>query len=183
MRRIGLLEKKYSADERRDYLVSILKEETKPIKGVELAKLCSVSRQIIVGDITLLKARNHPIIATPNGYLYLQNEERRPALKSMIIASEHPPEDTEKELQLIVDCGVTVKDVKVEHPLYGDLTASIMVSNRSDVRQFIMKLKTTNAALLSQLTNGIHLHTLEAPTEEQLQNAADALRKAGFLIE
>lgn len=177
------MEKKYSAEERRDYLVSVLKEETKPIKGGELAKLCSVSRQIIVGDITLLKARNHPIIATPNGYLYLQNEESRTKSKSIIIASEHLPEDTEKELQLIVDCGVTVKDVRVEHPLYGDLTASIMVSNRSDVRQFIMKLKTTNAALLSQLTNGIHLHTLEAQTEEQLQHAIDSLRDAGFLIE
>ena len=177
------MEKKYSAEERRDYLVSILKEETKPIKGGELAKLCSVSRQIIVGDITLLKARNHPIIATPNGYLYLQNEESKMKSKSIIIASEHFPEDTEKELQLIVDCGVTVKDVRVEHPLYGDLTASIMVSNRSDVRQFIMKLKTTNAALLSQLTNGIHLHTLEAQTDEQLQHAIDSLRDAGFLIE
>ena len=177
------MEKKYSAEERRDYLVSVLKEETKPIKGGELAKLCSVSRQIIVGDITLLKARNHPIIATPNGYLYLQNEESRTKSKSIIIASEHLPEDTEKELQLIVDCGVTVKDVRVEHPLYGDLTASIMVSNRSDVRQFIMKLKTTNAALLSQLTNGIHLHTLEAQTDEQLQHAIDSLRDAGFLIE
>ncbi|PQD96377.1 transcription repressor NadR [Pradoshia eiseniae] len=177
------MEKKYSAEERRDYLVSILKEETKPIKGGELAKLCSVSRQIIVGDITLLKARNHPIIATPNGYLYLQNEESKMKSKSIIIASEHLPEDTEKELQLIVDCGVTVKDVRVEHPLYGDLTASIMVSNRSDVRQFIMKLKTTNAALLSQLTNGIHLHTLEAQTDEQLQHAIDSLRDAGFLIE
>ena len=174
------MEKKYSAEERRDYLVSILKEETKPIKGGELAKLCSVSRQIIVGDITLLKARNHPIIATPNGYLYLQNEESKMKSKSIIIASEHLPEDTEKELQLIVDCGVTVKDVRVEHPLYGDLTASIMVSNRSDVRQFIMKLKTTNAALLSQLTNGIHLHTLEAQTDEQLQHAVDSLRDAGF---
>ena len=177
------MEKKYSAEERRDYLVSVLKEETKPIKGGELAKLCSVSRQIIVGDITLLKARNHPIIATPNGYLYLQNEESRTKSKSIIIASGHLPDDTEKELQLIVDCGVTVKDVRVEHPLYGDLTASIMVSNRSDVRQFIMKLKTTNAALLSQLTNGIHLHTLEAQTEEQLQHAIDSLRDAGFLIE
>ncbi len=175
--------KKFSAEERRDYLVSVLKEGVKPIKGVELAKLCSVSRQIIVGDITLLKARNHPIIATPNGYLYLKNEENKTKLKNIIIASEHLPEDTERELQLIVDCGVTVKDVKVDHPLYGDLTASIMVSNRSDVRQFIMKLKTTNAALLSQLTNGIHLHTLEAQTEEQLQHAIDSLREAGFLIE
>ena len=177
------MEKKYSAEERRDYLVSILTNEAKPIKGGELAKLCSVSRQIIVGDITLLKARNHPIIATPNGYLYLHNEDRQPKLKSIIIASEHLPEDTERELQLIVDCGVTVKDVKVEHPLYGDLTASIMVSNRSDVQQFIMKLKTTNAALLSQLTNGIHLHTLEAQTDEQLQSALASLREAGFLIE
>ena len=43
---------------------------------------------------------------------------------------------------MLVDHGVTIKDVKVEHPVYGDLTASIMVSNRFDVEQYLQKSKT-----------------------------------------
>ena len=40
----------------------------------ELAKIANVSRQVIVNDMTLLKARNEPILATSQGYLYIVKE-------------------------------------------------------------------------------------------------------------
>lgn len=83
---------------------------------------------------------------------------------------------------MLVDHGVTIKDVKVEHPVYGDLTASIMVSNRFDVEQYLQKIEDTNASYLSQLTDGIHLHTIEADSTEKLNAACDALDRAGFLV-
>ncbi|CJQ30887.1 biotin repressor family transcriptional regulator [Streptococcus pneumoniae] len=83
---------------------------------------------------------------------------------------------------MLVDHGVTIKDVKVEHPVYGDLTASIMVSNRFDVEQYLQKIENTNASYLSQLTDGIHLHTIEADSKEKLDAACEALDKAGFLV-
>lgn len=177
------MQKKYKTEERRQAILTILKERQEPITGSELSAICSVSRQIIVGDITVLKARNEPIIATPNGYIYINQIDPNKERKTMVIASSHTAEQAEEELLLLVDCGVTVKDVKVEHPLYGDLTASIMVSNRDEVRQFISNLKNTNASLLSQLTNGIHLHTIEAASDEELQQAVMALKNAGFLKE
>lgn len=177
------MQKKHTTEERRQAILTILKERREPITGSELSAICSVSRQIIVGDITVLKARNEPIIATSNGYIYINQINPSMERKTMVIASLHTAEQVEEELLLLVDCGVTVKDVKVEHPLYGDLTASIMVSNRDDVRQFISKLKNTKASLLSQLTNGIHLHTIEAASEENLQQAIRALKGAGFLKE
>ncbi len=61
-----------------------------------------------------------------------------------VIACCHTPEQTKDELYTIVDHGVTVKDVKIEHPVYGDLTASIMVSNRLEVDEFIQKLTKRN---------------------------------------
>jgi uncharacterized protein len=85
-------------------------------------------------------------------------------------------------LNLLVDHGVTVKDVKIEHGVYGDLTASIMVANRKEVQQFLKKVQSTNAAYLSELTEGIHLHTLSASSEKLLQEAEQALKEAGFLI-
>jgi transcriptional regulator of NAD metabolism len=76
-----------------------------------------------------------------------------------------------------------VKDVKIEHPVYGDLTASIMVSSRKEVQQFLSRVTATNASFLSELTSGIHLHTLSASSEELLDEAECALRDAGILVD
>lgn len=173
--------KKMLGEDRRAYILSLLKENSRPFTGTELSKLTNVSRQIIVGDITLLKAKNEPILATSQGYLYLH--ESKPLLYERIIACNHLPEKTEEELNILVDQGVTVKDVKIEHPVYGDLTASILVSNRKEVKQFMKKVRSTNASYLSELTAGIHLHTITASTQEALIDAEEALRKAHFLIE
>lgn len=172
---------KILGDERRNFILRRLQASLEPITGSELAAIANVSRQVIVGDITLLKARNEPIIATSQGYLYMHAS--RPTGAERIIACSHDPNRTEEELLLLVDHGVTVKDVKIEHPVYGDLTASIMVSNRYEVKQFIEKIRSTNASYLSELTGGIHLHTISAPTEKVLDEAEQTLRKANFLID
>ncbi|MBM7691907.1 transcriptional regulator of NAD metabolism [Peribacillus deserti] len=174
-------EKKLLGESRRNRLLDLLKESNAPITGSELARLTNVSRQIIVGDITLLKARNEPIIATSQGYLFLHTPAS-PALSERTIACQHSPGQAKEELYILVDLGVTVKDVKVEHPVYGDLTASIMVSNRHEVDQFLEKIKQTNAAYLSELTEGIHLHTISASNENTLNQAVAALKDAGYLI-
>lgn len=173
---------KLLGEERRQEILHILKSSGKPVKGGDLAKKANVSRQVIVGDITLLKAMNEPIIATSQGYLYMQ-PATEPVQYERTIACQHSPEDAELELQLLVDIGVTVKDVSIEHPVYGDLVASIMVSNRREVKQFIDRVKSTQAAFLSQLTDGIHLHTISASSNKALDEAEEALDKAGFLID
>lgn len=174
-------QKKLLGEERRNLLLNMLKNSQQPITGAELAKKANVSRQVIVGDITLLKARNQPIIATSQGYLYLHPVNgQKEATKT--IACYHPPERTEEELNLLVDHGVTVKDVKIEHPVYGDLTASVMVSNRKEVQMFMERIRSTNASFLSELTDGVHLHTISAPNEQYLLEAEKALEKAGFLM-
>jgi hypothetical protein len=111
-----------------------------------------------------------------------QENDELPTFKR-IIASSHTPSAAAEELNLIVDYGVTVKDVTVEHPVYGELTASIMVSNRKEVRDFISKIEETKAAYLSQLTEGLHLHTLTADREEKLEEVSAALKAAGFLVD
>lgn len=174
--------KKLLGEERRAWILQQLKDSPSPMTGSELAIKTNVSRQVIVGDITLLKAKNEPIIATSQGYLYLKQNAVSPTFERTV-ACRHLSEDTEKELNLLVDHGVTVKNVRVEHPIYGDLTASIMVSNREEVKQFMDKLRATKATLLAELTDGIHLHTLAAGSEAVLLKAEAALHEAGFLIE
>ncbi|MHA4790996.1 HTH domain-containing protein, partial [Klebsiella pneumoniae] len=64
-------ERKLLGEERRALILQWLKENHRPMTGTELANKTNVSRQVIVQDISLLKARNEPIIATSQGYLYL----------------------------------------------------------------------------------------------------------------
>ena len=175
-------QKKILGEERRNFLLQLLKESRLPITGSDLAAKTNVSRQVIVGDITLLKAKNEPIIATSQGYIYLNQGPGTPLIER-IIACRHTPEETEKEMNLLVDHGVTVKDVKIEHAVYGDLTASIMVSNRQEVKSFMKKIESTKAAFLSELTDGIHLHTITASSESALDKAEKALEDEGFLME
>ncbi|SDK60178.1 transcription repressor NadR [Sediminibacillus albus] len=175
-------DQKLPGNKRRELILQWLKEAETPITGSDLAEKTDVSRQVIVQDVSLLKAKNEPIMATSQGYL-LVREHSGQALHQQVVACSHSPQQTREELYLIVDHGVTVKDVRIEHPVYGDLTASIMVSNRNEVDQFVAKIQQTNAAYLSQLTDGTHLHTLEADTEDKLTAACSALGRAGILID
>jgi len=175
-------QKKILGEERRSLILQQLKDSPVPLTGSELASRTNVSRQVIVGDITLLKAKNEPIIATSQGYIYLRQNPSTYSFERTI-ACRHSPENTEKELNLLVDHGVLVKDVKIEHTVYGDLTASIMVSNRQEVKQFMEHMQETKASLLSELTEGIHLHTISASNTQVLDKAEAALRAEGFLIE
>ncbi|MBK3493421.1 transcription repressor NadR [Viridibacillus sp. YIM B01967] len=173
--------KKLLGEERRKILLDMLKQEGQPITGTELANRANVSRQVIVSDMALLKARNVPIMATSQGYvLFTANIESAHCERQ--IACRHISIDTEEELNILVDAGVTVKNVTVEHAVYGEITASIMVSSRHDVQQFMQKIADTKSNLLLELTEGIHIHLISASSEEKLDFAVQQLQHKGFLI-
>ncbi|MHA6261474.1 3H domain-containing protein [Sporosarcina sp. CAU 1771] len=176
------INEKILGDARHRFIVSTLKVSSEPISGSELGRLTNVSRQVIVGDVTLLKAKGEPIIATNRGYLYVHPTVEPKKIEKTIVC-RHTPEQTETELMILVDHGILVKDVKIEHPVYGDLTASIMVSNRSEVVSFINHIQESKATFLLELTEGIHLHTISADNEQQIMAAEQALREASILVE
>ncbi|HEX3015504.1 MAG TPA: transcription repressor NadR [Desulfobacteria bacterium] len=168
-------------ENRRKRLLELLKTAQDPLKAVQLAQQTGVSRQVIVQDIALLRAGNQPIMATPKGYVFLG--ERASDGIRQVIYSLHAPKDTEQELNILVDHGICVLDVGVEHPLYGKIWRSLNLKTRLDVKRFMEKMTETEASLLSSLTEGRHLHTLEAPNQETLDLAIAALKKIGFLAE
>lgn len=175
--------KKWLGEERREKLLSVLEERSEPQSGGSLAKELNVSRQVIVQDITLLKAKGLPILSTSQGYVLSESNNANSLSVSREIACIHTPQQTEEELFLLVDHGVTVKDVKVNHPVYGMLTSSVNVSSRKEVKHFLEKIKQTKASYLLELTGGIHFHTLEAKSEEDIDDALKALSDLGFLNE
>ena len=166
---------------RRIKILELLKNSEKPISGASLAKNLNVSRQIIVQDISVLKAANYPIMSTAQGYLLLQS--RRDEVARKVVAVSHNPEDTENELNILINSGVTIVDVRVEHPVYGEVSGKLLLKTKEDVEKFLERLNLTQAKLISELTNGIHLHTLESENPFNIIDAEKALKKAGYLIE
>ena len=57
-----------------------------------------------------------------------------------------------------------------------------MISSRLDLNMFLKSLKKTEANPLLALTGGIHLHTLEAPEQKNIEAIRASLDKAGYLI-
>lgn len=171
---------KITGKERQKLIINTLKQHDGPVTGNELANMANVSRQVIVQDISLLKAKNEPIIATSQGYIYVQHEKNN--VESVVIACKHSPEQAKDEMYILVDHGVFIKDVIVEHPVYGHITASLHVGSRKEVDQFLEKIKQTKASFLSELTEGIHLHTVEADSASKIKEASEALKKAEILI-
>lgn len=163
------------AEERRQIIAQTLTAD-KAISATALAGKFSVSRQIIVGDIALLRAAGMDIVATPRGY---KLGESSGLLRT--VATIHTKEQVEQELLTIVDNGCTVIDVTVEHPVYGQLTGPLQIASRYEVGQFIERCR--NAEPLSRLTDGIHLHTLLCPDEAAFERTKSALRALGVLLE
>lgn len=170
-------------EERRARILALLKEADGPMTGSALSSMLGVTRQVIVGDVAVLRARGEEILATPQGYL-LPKAVARAAYRSTV-AVRHGADSVSltEELNLIVGLGGTVVDVSVEHPLYGELTANLQLSSELDVQRFIAKMEELQGEPLSVLTGGYHLHTIEAPNAEVMEAIRAALRKAGYLVE
>lgn len=166
-----------NAEQRREAILNILRRADQPLSATALAGTFSVSRQIVVGDIALLRAAGADISATPRGYV-MQQETTGFLYK---VATRHTAENMEAELNAMVDQGCTVVDVIVEHPIYGELTGALDLSSRYDVKQFIQRSMETRP--LSLLTEGIHLHTLSCPSEEAFLRVKEQLRSLGILLE
>lgn len=164
---------------RRRQIVEWMRTHEGPVCGGELAKHFRVSRQCLVQDVAILRAGGEEIVATPRGY-------RLPVEAShghrAILACKHGLERTREELQILVDHGVKVLDVIVEHPVFGELRGSLMIESRADVDDFLEQLRKSKASLLSSITNGVHLHTVEATRPEAIARAKAALRARGFLL-
>ena len=169
------------AEERRQAILDILRQSAAPVSATALASRFSVSRQIIVGDIALLRATGATISATPRGYMLSQ---QAPSGIIHQVACQHDgAEIMEAELNAMVDQGCTVLDVIVEHPIYGQLTGSLQLSPRYDVKQFIARCAQSDARPLSHLTEGIHLHTISCPDEAAYERVKSTLSSIGVLLE
>jgi len=168
-------------EKRRRKILEEILSSTKPLTGTHLSKLFNVSRQIIVQDIALLRAAGYNIIATPQGYIHPSSLELEQRHRRMI-ACRHDVSQMEEELLTIVDLGGKILDVIVEHPVYGEFKGQLMISSRKDVDDFVGRMQNAGAEPLSALTEGVHIHTIEADDEETLDLIVKELGKKNLLL-
>lgn len=165
--------------QRRHRILEYLKQTDEPVSAASLAAMFSVSRQVVVGDIALLRASGMEIAATPRGYILPDPTEQKHIHQ---IACSHELSEMVDELQICVDNGCSVLDVRVDHPVYGELVGKLQLNSRYDVEQFMQKVSANSAHALSELTNGIHLHTLSCPSEAAYERVRARLYEAGYLL-
>lgn len=86
-------------EERRSKIVALLRENSQPVAGSRLASELAVSRQVIVQDVSILRASGKRILSTPRGYMiardYISNLYRR------TFAVRHHMTQMEDELNII----------------------------------------------------------------------------------
>lgn len=164
-----------SVKDRQDEIIRLLRMFDTPLSGSNLSVKLGVSRQIIVQDINQLKENGHPIISTAKGYIL------DPGRKvERIYKVHHDVENTEHELNLIVDLGAEIKDVFIFHKVYGEIHAKLNIASRRDIAEFMEGIKSGKSSPLMTVTSGYHYHTVTAKDPEILDLVDKALRDNGF---
>lgn len=164
------------ASDRRKEIVNYLLSEQKPVSGGALSEKFGVSRQIIVQDISVLKGTGFEILSTHSGYII-----QHTPLAERVFKLHHTTEQTEDELNTIVDLGGTVVDVFVWHKVYGKMTAQLNIFSRLHVKQFIEGVRSGKSTELMNITGGYHYHTVRADNEGVLDEIGKALEAKNYI--
>ncbi|MCY0869971.1 MAG: transcription repressor NadR [Firmicutes bacterium] len=169
--------------ERRERLQALLSETEAPRTGADLAAEFGVTRQVIVQDMAVLRARGLPIVATPQGYFLVKSHpHERSGRVFRVLTICHDEAEAELELLTLVDAGVEVQDVAVDHPIYGEFVAALMFASRRDVFAFVRRVREQEAPLLLRLADGVHRHTLAAREDGVIEEAVASLGAAGLRV-
>ncbi len=164
------------AQDRRKSIINHLMTSENAVSGSALSEMFGVSRQIIVRDISILKAEGFEIISTHTGYVIGQTP-----LCEKVFKLKHTTEQTEDELNTIVDLGGTVVDVFVWHKVYGRVQANLNIFSRLHVKQFIEGVRSGTSTELMAITGGYHYHTVRAENETVLTRIGSALEQRGYI--
>ena len=131
-------------EEREKKILEILRDSETLVSGTYLAEFFDVSRQVIVQDIAILKAKNTDIISTNRGYRLLSKGIKK------VIKVKHDDSEIRKELNAIVDLGASVEDVFVIHKTYGEIRVKLDIKSRRDVDLLVENI---NSKLSKPLTH------------------------------
>ena len=95
---------------------------------------------------------------------------------------KHELEEIGQELLAIVDNGGRVQNILIDHPVYGEIETLLKLTCRRDVQHFLEQVENSDFRPLSELTDGIHYHLVEAETQQDLHYIEEALDQLGYLV-
>ena len=169
--------------DRKQALLKLLKEAPKALNGQTLAEHFHVTRQVIVQDIAILRADGAPILSTNRGYIYKENDASpySPYVHKLFKV-KHELEEIGQELLAIGDNGGRVQNILIDHPVYGEIETHLKLTCRRDVQHFLEQVENSDFRPLSELTDGIHYHLVEAETQQDLHYIEEALDQLGYLV-
>lgn len=167
-----------TGQDRRENIIGQIQKSEVPLSGTRLASMYHVSRQVIVQDIALIRASGYDIISTNRGYILNTVKSARRVYKV-----QHTDEQLEDELCSIVDLGGFVKNVMVNHRVYGRIEVELNVGSRRRVAEFMDDIRNGKSSPLKNITSNYHYHTVTADKEETLDLIEDMLRERGYLVE
>lgn len=168
------------ASQRREEILTLLSQSKgRTLSASSIASHFHVSRQIIVGDIALLRAGGADIVSTARGYLL--QETGKGIIR--VITCCHDEATLCDELYIVVDNGGAVLDISVEHPVYGVISAPLRIFSRYDADELANSLAVHHAAPLLTLGGGVHSHTISCPDESSCKRICEQLKEKGILVE
>lgn len=169
--------------DRREKLLDILRNSDVPTSANSLAERFGVSRQVIVGDIAILRAAGNAITSTSKGYVLEEKGTKKQYPYEGVIAVCHSAEQLAEELYDIVDFGGAIINVTIDHPIYGTIEGNMDVTSRYEADLFIEKsVACDHAALLSTLTDGIHIHRIGARDKKTFDLIKKVLTEKGIAL-
>ena len=171
-----------TGNERRNQILHLLREQAAPLSGAALAKTFGVSRQVIVQDIALIRAENHTIVSTNKGYI-CRTEHNENTQPKRVFQVRHDTDAVLDELMTVLELGGRILDVAVEHELYGQIRADLVIENPQDARDFVHRLQHCRDNPLKVLTDDSHYHTVSAPSERLLDLIEQELKAKGYLMD
>ncbi|MCI9379515.1 MAG: transcription repressor NadR [Dorea sp.] len=166
-----------TGQDRREAIIRQIQKSEVPLSGSKLAAAYHVSRQVIVQDIALIRAAGYDIISTNRGYILNTVRSARRVYKV-----QHTDDQLEDELCAIVDLGGLVKNVMINHRVYGHIEAELNVGSRRKVVEFMDDIHNGKSSPLKNITSDYHYHTVIADREETLDLIEDMLRERGYLV-
>ncbi len=174
--------KYYGGDEmkvaqRRKAIIDTLRGSANAVNGTALAEKFGVSRQIIVSDVSALKADGFDIQSTHSGYVLQVNELTKRTFKV-----RHTKEQTEDELEIIVSLGGRIENVYVWHKVYGRIEAPLGIASSADIERFMEGVRCGKSTELMNITGGYHYHTVSADSKQTLNAIENALTVKGYIV-
>ncbi len=166
------------AHERRKEILSLIGNSQNPVAANFLSDKYSVSRQVIVQDIAILRAQGYGVISTNRGYVLDAGLRAERVFKC-----RHTLQELVNESEIIISNGGKIEDVSVHHRVYGKISARLELSTLRHAEELYRSLVSGASKPLMSVTDGYHYHTVSGENEQTLDKIEGALRLAGYLIE